>query len=213
MRQGARGRDGDGDGSQRRCIVSGAVRPPEEMVRFVESPDGEVVPDVARILPGRGIWLSASRDVLNTAVAKKLFSKAARKRLTVPPDLADRVERLLAKRCYELLGLARRAGRVAAGFEQVKSEARAGRGAVLLAACDASPAGRAKVSGLAYGLPVVDLFTSAELGAALGRDATMHVLVGGGRLAERLLTESRRLAGFRQAPTAEIRRNESKNQV
>lgn len=104
-----------GDGSSRRCVVTGAVRPIEEMVRFVESPGGEVVPDLERILPGRGIWLSASRDVLNTAVAKGLFSKAARKRLTAPPDLADRVERLLAKRCFDLLGLARRAGQVAAG--------------------------------------------------------------------------------------------------
>lgn len=74
-----------GDGSSRRCVVTGAVRPTEEMVRFVESPGGEVVPDLKRILPGRGIWLSASRDVLNTAVAKGLFSKAARKRLTAPP--------------------------------------------------------------------------------------------------------------------------------
>ncbi|MBW7852319.1 MAG: RNA-binding protein [Rhodospirillales bacterium] len=187
-----------GDGSSRRCVVTGAVRPIEEMVRFVESPGGEVVPDLERILPGRGIWLSASRDVLNTAVAKGLFSKAARKRLTAPPDLADRVERLLAKRCFDLLGLARRAGQVAAGFEQVRSEARSGRGAVLLEAHDASLAGRAKVGALASGLPVVDLFSSLELGAALGRDATMHVLVGRGRLAARLLTETRRLAGFRQ---------------
>lgn len=187
-----------GEGSLRRCVVTGAVRPPEEMVRFVESPGGEVVPDLERILPGRGIWLSASRDVLNTAVAKGLFSKAARKRLTAPPDLADRVERLLARRCFDLLGLARRAGQVAAGFEQVRSEARSGRGAVLLEARDASPAGRAKVGALASGLPVVDLFSSLELGAALGRDATMHVLVGRGRLAARLLTETRRLAGFRQ---------------
>lgn len=204
----------EGESSLRRCIVTGAVRPPDEMIRFVAAPDGEVVPDLGRVLPGRGIWLSAARDVLNTAVAKSLFSKAARQRLTVPPDLAERVERLLVARCLELLGLARRAGFVAAGFEQVRSECKAGRGALLLTACDAAMGGRSKVRALVPDLPTVDLFSSAELGAALGRDATMHVIVQPGRLAERLLAETRRLAGFRPAPhVVDIRGNESKSKA
>jgi hypothetical protein len=37
------------------------------MFRFVVSPDGVLIPDLAGKLPGRGIWLSASRDVIEGA--------------------------------------------------------------------------------------------------------------------------------------------------
>ncbi|MBX9634346.1 MAG: DUF448 domain-containing protein, partial [Magnetospirillum sp.] len=104
-------------GPNRRCIATATVRPKGELLRFVVSPDGEVVPDLERRLPGRGIWLSARRDVVNTAVTKRLFAKAARRAVVVPQDLADRVEALLLRRCLDVLGLARRAGHAVCGFE------------------------------------------------------------------------------------------------
>ena len=82
-------------GPERRCIATGQVRPKVELLRFVVSPSGEVVPDLERLLPGRGIWLSPRRDVVNTAVAKRLFAKAARRQVATPDDLADRLEGLL----------------------------------------------------------------------------------------------------------------------
>ena len=194
------GEAGAGDderGPLRRCIVTGVSQPPAGMVRFVVSPEGEVVPDVASSLPGRGIWLSARRDVVNTALVKKLFAKAARKRVEVPPDLADRVDSLLARRCLALLGLACRAGQAFAGYEKVRAELKAGRGRLLLAAADAAEGGRGKVRALAPDLPLIEVFTAAELGHALGRDACVHVMISPGRLAATLLTESSRLAGFR----------------
>lgn len=185
------------DGALRRCIVSGVRRPPEEMVRFVVGPDGVVVPDTGRDLPGRGIWLSPARDVVNTAVAKKLFAKAARARVTAPDDLADRLEALLARRCLEILGLARRAGQAVAGYEKVRARLLAGDAALLLEASDAAAGGVDKIRALAPNLPMVALFDAASLGAALGRDAAVHVAVSPGRLAERLMREASRLAGFR----------------
>jgi predicted RNA-binding protein YlxR (DUF448 family) len=185
------------EGSLRRCIVSGALRPPEEMVRFVVGPDATVVPDVGRSLPGRGIWLSPARDVVNTAVAKKLFARAARARVTAPDDLADRVEALLARRCLEILGLARRAGQAVAGYEKVRARLSAGQAALLLEASDAAAGGQEKIRALAPDLPMIALFDAAALGAALGRDAAVHVAVSPGRLAERLVHEALRLAGFR----------------
>lgn len=188
----------DEKGPTRRCIASGEVGPAERMVRFVTSPDGEVVPDVDGRLPGRGMWLSARRDMVNTATAKGLFAKAARAKVKAAPDLADRVEGLLARRCLDLLGLARRAGQAVAGYEKARTELKAGRGKLLLAASDGSAAGREKIRVLAPDLPLLDCFTAAELGAALGRDNAVHVVVGRGRLAERLTTEAARLAGFRE---------------
>jgi len=190
-------------GPERRCAVTGAVRPKKELLRFVLSPEGEVVPDVGGGLPGRGIWLCARRDVVNTAVAKRSFAKAARRGATVPADLADRVEALLARRCLDALGLARRAGQAVCGFEKVRAELKARRVAVLVEARDAALGGRGKLRALAGGLPVVELFDAAEMGCVFGRDAVVHVAVAPGRLAGRFLEDGALLAGFRAAAPVE----------
>ena len=106
--------------------------------------------------------------MVNTAAAKNLFSKAARRKLVVPPDLGDLIERLLARRCIELLGLARRAGQAIVGFEKVKAELKSRRGALLLAANDGAADGREKIKALAPALPLIELLRIDELGAAFG---------------------------------------------
>lgn len=184
-------------GPSRRCIATGTVRPKGELLRFVVSPTGEVVPDVERRLPGRGIWLSARRDVVNTAVTKRLFAKAARRAVTVPEDLADRLERLLCRRCLDAISLARRAGQAVCGFEKVKAELKGGRAAVLVEARDAAEDGKCKMRALASGLPVVELFDAVELGSPFGRDQSVHVALTPGGLARRLVEEAGLLAGFR----------------
>ncbi len=185
-------------GPERRCVVTGAVRPKAELLRFVVDPDAAVVFDPGHLLPGRGIWLSARRDVVNTAVAKRLFARAARRPVTVPTDLADRVEGLLVRRTLDIIGLARRAGQAVAGFEKVCAELRGGRAAVLVAARDAARDGRDKVRALAGSLPVIALFDGAELGAVFGRDAAVHVCLSPGKLARRLVDDAALLAGFRE---------------
>lgn len=174
------------------------MRPKAELLRFVVGPDGRVVPDVAGRLPGRGLWLAARRDIVATAVAKRLFARAARAPVGVEADLADRVEALLAQRCCEVLGLARRAGQAVAGFEKVRQALGRREAALLVAAADGAADGRGKLAALAPGLPVVDPLTSAELGAAFGREQVVHAALKPGRLAETLRVEAARLAGFRR---------------
>ena len=123
-------------GAKRRCAVTGETRPVHEMLRFVVGPEDFVVFDVARDLPGRGIWLSATRDVVNTACVKGRFAAAARSRVRVSEELANEVERLLARRCLDGLGLARRAGDAVTGFEKVKAMLAGSAGGVLLGAGD-----------------------------------------------------------------------------
>src|SRR5688572_9647857 len=96
----------------RRCLVTRESRDASRLVRFVVDPQGQVRPDVEQRLPGRGMWLSAERDVVNRAVAKNLFARAARAQVRAGPDLAFEVERLLARRALDSLELARRAGQV-----------------------------------------------------------------------------------------------------
>ncbi|MEE8214952.1 MAG: RNA-binding protein, partial [Alphaproteobacteria bacterium] len=183
----------------RKCIATGALRPKDEMLRFVVGPDGSLVPDLDGCLPGRGLWLSAERDMVNTACAKGLFSRAARHGVEVSADLAEQLEGLMVRRCLDLLGLARRAGEAVAGFEKAQAWLREGKGGVILQARDGATDGREKIKALAPGLATVDLFEAQELGRALGRDRAVHVVMAEGRLAESLMTEAGRLTAFRQA--------------
>ena len=185
------------EGPNRRCLVTGEIKSIDDMVRFAVDFDGKLVPDVDGCLPGRGLWLSASRDVVNTAVVKNLFCKAARRKVSVPPDLADRIESLLLKRCLDTIGLARRAGQAVAGFEKVREVLKAGQGAVVVAAADGAAESRDKIHALASSLPVVAVLRSDEVGTVFGRALTVHAVLKQGRLADRLLRESGRLAGFR----------------
>jgi predicted RNA-binding protein YlxR (DUF448 family) len=187
---------------QRRCLVTREVKGQDQMIRFVLDPSDQVVPDLDGRLPGRGMWLSADRNVLNKAVAANLFARAARAPARVEADLAGQVERLLVSRALDCLGLARRAGQVTMGFEQVRACLRSSAAGVLIAASDSSPDGRGKLRRLAGDLPVITAFSKAELGAALGREGLVHVAVAPGRLAQRLLWYVRRLAGFRSSVLA-----------
>jgi predicted RNA-binding protein YlxR (DUF448 family) len=181
---------------QRRCVVTGEERPRAELVRFVVSPDGAIVPDVDGRLPGRGLWTLARRDIV-AAAASSTFARAAKRPVRVEAGLADQVEKLLLRRCVEGLGLARRAGQAVAGFERVRDWLRQGRCGALVMAVDASSEGRRK---LTSGLPVADALRSEELGAAFGGDAIAYVGLAPGALAERIVGDAARLAGFREPP-------------
>lgn len=184
-------------GPLRRCIVTGERLAKETMVRCVVGPDGVIVPDVGAALPGRGLWLTSRRDIVATAVKKRAFDRAARRSVTIPADLADRIEMLLVQRCREAVGLARRSGKAVAGFEKVGQAIRKGGVRLLLAASDGAGGGRQKVAAMAPGLPVMDRLDAAELGAAFGRDHVVHGAIGSGALAARLRVDAARLAGFR----------------
>jgi predicted RNA-binding protein YlxR (DUF448 family) len=186
----------------RRDIASGEAGDRETMVRFVISPDGVVVPDLEGKLPGRGLWLAANRDVLQGARLAPLFSRAAREKVSVPADLADRLEALLAGRCQSLMGLARRAGMMVAGYEQVRGALRAGKAAVLIAASDGAADGRDKVRHLAPDMPLIDCLTSTEIGASVGAGAMVHAALSDGRLAREILITADKLGALRRGPQA-----------
>ena len=137
---------------QRRDIVSGEVMEEDRLIRFVAGPEGTVVPDLARKLPGRGLWVAATREAVEMAANKGLFSRAAKAKLNAPVGLADKVEgACCAARILDLagLGLAKRAGDLILGFEKVRDSAiRDGKVAWLVEAADGSEDGRGKLLGL-----------------------------------------------------------------
>jgi predicted RNA-binding protein YlxR (DUF448 family) len=174
----------------------------ERMIRFVVGPGSVVVPDVAARLPGRGIWLSARRDVIETARMRGAFAKAARASVTVPPDLLSGLQAALARRIGEQLGLARRAGQAVSGFSKAREWLENGRAALVVQAADGSPEERARFLG-AWAGPAATPLDAATLGAIFGRDHAVHIAIAEGRLAERIATESARLAGLAEGTGGE----------
>jgi predicted RNA-binding protein YlxR (DUF448 family) len=161
------------DGPLRRCIATGESRDPDRMIRFVVGPEDRLFPDFARKLPGRGLWVTADREALQRAIAKRLFARAAKRPVCIDADLSSTVERLAEHQCLDLIGMARRAGVLATGFEKVEAVLRKGPVGVLLEAADGSSDGHAKLRRLAGDAPVVALFTAAALAGAAGRDGVV----------------------------------------
>jgi hypothetical protein len=189
------------------------------MIRFVVGPDRQIVPDLAARLPGRGIWLSASRDVLESGSARgdlrhkdkqgdgsqrhlaRAFARAARGPVSVPADFSVLLQAALVRRITDFLGLARRAGQVVAGFEKAREALRTGRYRLVLQASDGSEAERSRfLSGFGSELTIIDPLPGDALGRVFGRDYVVHVAVAPGKLAESLVLEAGRLAGLRNGP-------------
>ena len=190
---------------ERRDLVSGEVMPEERLVRFVAGPDGVVVPDVARKLPGRGLWVTATREAVDQAGKKGGFSRAAKAKLSAPADLSDQVENLLKIRLLSGLGLARRAGDLILGFEKTAQSIEQGKTAWLVEASDGAHDGRRKLlqsvrratdAGL-RAPRLLGVFYSEELGLALGLGNVIHVALLAGRGADRWTMDVERLSGFR----------------
>ncbi len=181
----------------RQCIVTRESLPTPRLVRFAIGPDDEVVPDIRGKLPGRGLWLTSRRDIVDRACATNLFSKAAHRRAVIDEGLSDRVEDLLRDRCIDVIGMARRAGQAVAGYEKVCGYLRGGKADVVLIACDAASGGRTKIIRLASGVTVVNTLCSSELSQVFARTRVVYAAIGLHRLAERLVLEADRLAGFR----------------
>lgn len=183
-------------GPLRRCLVTREQGERGRLIRFVLAPDRTVVPDLAARLPGRGMWLSARADVLETARARGAFARAARGPVTVPADLQTVLRAGLARRIADTLGLARRAGQAVAGYTKAREWVQAGRAGAVLQAADGSVEERARLLAGARELWVGWPLDGAELGAVFGRDHVVHVALAPGRLAEALAIEIGRLGGI-----------------
>ncbi len=182
------------------------------MIRFVIGPERMLVPDLTARLPGRGIWLSARRDVVENARAQgtlaKGFARAARGPVVVPADLTSVLQAALVRRIGELLGLSRRAGQAVAGFEKAREWLRSGHAGLVVQAADGSREERARfLSGAGPEIPVLAPLPAASLGRVFGRDRVVHVVVTPGRLAGSLVVEAGRLAGLAECLPAETGRN------
>ena len=209
----------DNDMRERRDIVSGEIMPEHRLIRFVAAPDGTIVPDAAAKLPGRGLWVEATRKAIATAVEKKLFARAAKAPVIATADLADRAEKALLARIVGDLGIARRSGTLVLGLDNVLRALDGPKAppTLLIEASDGSKDGKRKLYNAAHARDlkpvVVECLTSTELGLALGRENVIHAAVHPGGLAERLTLDAERLQSLRTTRNESPRPDASKAKV
>jgi uncharacterized protein len=182
---------------ERMCIVTREVKDEARLIRFARSPDGIVVPDLLRKLPGRGVWLSLERGKLDEAVRKNMFTRGFGEATTVPPSFSDTISEMLRKQAISVLSLARKAGEALAGFMKVDEAMRKGPVKVLLHASGASLDGCEKLNRLAKPDALVfGHFSTDELSLAFGRSNVIHAAVARGNLADKLVFHVHRWAEY-----------------
>lgn len=195
-------------GPIRTCIVTRAERPPEEMIRFVLAPDGSVTPDLKRRLPGRGVWVTGSAEIVAQAAKRRAFDRGFKGKAIVPDDLAGLVDRLMEADCLQGLSLANKAGLVVAGFAKVEATIGSGEAIALLHATDGGQDGKRKLGQAlrrrfsAGAAPEIECLRSAQLDLALGRTNVIHAALRAGPASAALLERLKRLQVYRSVATA-----------
>src|SRR5215470_11344331 len=193
-------------GTERLCVATRTVKPVAEMIRFVVSPEGAVVPDLKARLPGRGVWVTASRAAVAAAVSRKVFGRGFKRDVRVSPDLVDLTESLLERRVLDGLAMAHKAGRVPAGFAKVEAALAADPVVGVIHASDARPDGVRKLMAAVRqrfgeaGPAVIDTLTSAQLDLALGRSNVVHAALLAGPASAGFLVRWESLKRFRSGP-------------
>jgi len=194
-------------GPERLCAVTRESRDPDELIRFVLSPDGVVVPDLDRRLPGRGVWIGCDKRLVEKAIATQAFSKSLKVKAEAPRDLADRLDDLILKRVTGALSLANKAGLAVAGFEKVFAALEKGPVRAILHGADAAADGRSKIdrkykaieASLGRSAAIVNVLTIAQMSLAIGRGSVVHAALTPGGLSDRFLEEAERLARYRHS--------------
>lgn len=205
--------DSDDDGrseivvNDRTCIVTRESGSPETLIRFVAGPDGRVVPDLKRQLPGRGCWVKTDRALVDRAVQKKLFARALKTEAKADADLGALVDRLLAADLVGMMNMARKAGQFVSGAMKVDAAVRAGAALAVFHAADAAADGVRKIdqarkawklgTNAGEDIPSFSLFTGAELDEVMGQNAFIHACALAGQAGEGVVKRANLLEQYR----------------
>jgi len=188
---------------ERLCVATREVRPVSDLIRFVIGPDGEAVPDLKRKLPGRGVWITATRDVLGEAIKRKVFARGFKRDVRLPPDLLDQTGRLIEQFALDALAIAAKAGSVVSGFAKVENALTRYHVLALLHAAEAAPDGVKKLNAALHrtldagSIPVIQALSGAQLDLALGRPNVIHAALLAGSVSDTFLARLQRLERFR----------------
>ena len=192
-------------GTERSCALTRKAMPVDDLIRFVVGPDGAVVPDVKRKLPGRGLWITATGAAVSEAVRRNVFARGFKRQVRAAPELAAETERLLERAALDALAIAGKAGGVVAGAAKTADALAGGHVLGLIHAADAAADGRRKLDGLLQRKTpgksgetvIIETFSGEQLDLALNRPNVVHAALLAGPASETFLARVRRLERFR----------------
>lgn len=199
-------------GEERFCALTRQLKPVDGMIRFVAGPDGDVVPDIKRKLPGRGLWITGSRAAVADAVKRRVFARGFKRELRTDPELAAAVERLLERAALDALAIAGKSGRVLTGFGKVEDAAARPELAAVIEAADGAEDGKRKIAAAIRRhsatrqreVPIVGGFTSSQLDLALRGLNVVHAALLDGPVSETFLARTARLERYRADDSGEL---------
>lgn len=189
------------DKPQRSCIGCREGGDRDRLLRFVVSPQGELVPDLEGKLPGRGAYTCVKARCLQAAIRQRQFNRTFKREVAVPSAerMTEMVAGLMRERILGYLGLANRAGKIVSGSSLVGDALRgASKPGLVLVALDASRSIAEKVLLLAsvHGVPARRLLTKEDFGGILGKAPRSAVAVKQGGFIQRLVSEIQRYENF-----------------
>ncbi|HEV7307735.1 RNA-binding protein [Ensifer sp.] len=197
----------DRNGSTRTCIVTRESGAPDELIRFVAGPDGRVVADLKRQLPGRGCWVKAERALIEKAVAKKFFARALKADVKADATLADDVDRLLCEQLAGMMNMARKAAQFISGATKTEQAVRGMAALAVFHAIDAAADGVRKIDQARKAMsfvaddeteiPSFRPFTGAEMEGLLGSYAFIHAAALAGQAGEGVVKRAIMLEKYR----------------
>lgn len=195
------------DGNGRMCIVTRESGSPDELIRFVAGPDGSVVPDLKRELPGRGCWVKIDRSLVEKAVAKKFFARALKTDVKAAEDLGERVERLFLLQLLQMMNMARKAGQLVTGSAKVDAAIRSGAALAVFHSTEAAADGVRKIDQARKAwhlgmeteeeIPSFRLFSESEMEGVMGQNAFIHAAVLAGQAGEGVVKRAKMLEQYR----------------
>ncbi|MBW9052241.1 RNA-binding protein [Rhizobium mesosinicum] len=195
------------DVNGRMCIVTRESGLPDELIRFVAAPDGTVVPDLKRELPGRGCWVKIDRSLVERAVAKKLFARALKADVRAADNLGEQVERLLLQQLLQMMNMARKAGQLVTGSAKVDAAIRSGAALAVFHSTDAAADGVRKIDQARKAwhlgmeteeeIPSFRLFSESEMEGVMGQNAFIHAAVLAGQAGEGVVKRAKMLEQYR----------------
>jgi predicted RNA-binding protein YlxR (DUF448 family) len=196
-----------GDVNGRMCIVTRQSGSPDELIRFVAGPDGSVVPDLKRQLPGRGCWVTPERALIEKAIAKKLFARALKRDVKTGPELLALLDRLMAQQLAGMMNMARKAGQFISGATKVDAAVRSGNAIAVFHATDAAADGVRKLdqarkawalgSDAGNEIPSFRLSSEAEMDELMGQNAFIHACALAGQAGEGVVKRAKMLEQYR----------------
>ncbi|MDD2309003.1 MAG: DUF448 domain-containing protein [Desulfuromonadaceae bacterium] len=192
---------GNTETPQRSCLSCRTSKDKNMLIRFVLTPEMEIMPDLDSRLPGRGAYTCINKRCVTAAIEQRQFKRSFKHDVSVmpPEQFVEHLRQQLHGRIIGLIGLANKAGRITSGgsmvIDALKGKTKPG---LVIVATDVSEAIGAKIiyAAAAHHVPHRMVVTKDDFGAILGKAPRSAIAVASGGFVAQLVKAIDRYKNF-----------------